>query len=431
LADGVLMKSQRGKLREFLEGIPKSDLHVHLDGSLRIPTLIEMARQTGVKLPSHEEAGLRELVFKEVYAGLPEYLRGFAYTCAVLNNAENLERVAYELAQDNLAEGVRYIEVRFAPQLHVRRDLSIERIVTAVCRGLERAQKEHQATSAVMEGLDIPFRFGIITCALRRFTEGMSLYYDDLLGALSYAPRKAVFAAASLELARAAADLAQEKGLPVVAFDLAGEEAGYPAEDHREAYDFAHRHFLNKTVHAGEAYGPESIFQAITDLHADRLGHGTFLFAADMIRDPAIRDPDRYVRSLARFIAEHRITIEVCPTSNLQTIPALRTLADHPVARMLENNLSVTICTDNRLISSTTVSREIELLVRHLPVTAKALKNLIIYGFKRSFFPGSYSEKRAYVRKAINLYERMEARFVPPEARGDSGVEWPLVRLDG
>ena len=393
---------------DFVRQIPKTDLHLHLDGSIRLSTLIEIARHDKINLPSYEEAGLRELVFKSSYANLPEYLQGFTYTCAALQTPENLERAAYELAQDNISEGVRYVEVRFAPQLHCRQGFSIEQVVRAVCRGLEMAKSEHNSQPFVRSGDDIPFEFGLIACALRSFNEHMSPYYEQILHVMSYAPKKEVFAAASLEMARAAADLAHREGLPVVGFDLAGEEAGYPAESHRAAYHYAHSHFIKKTVHAGEAYGPESIFQAITECYANRIGHGTFLFATDMVRDPAIGDPQAYVRSLAEYIASQRITIEVCLTSNTQTIPAIKTIADHPLRQMLKQNLSVSICTDNRLVSDTTVSKELLRACEGISMTPHHFRNMVVAGFKGSFFPGSYNEKRAYVRRAIDRYEKLE-----------------------
>jgi adenosine deaminase len=393
---------------EFIRAIPKTDLHVHLDGSLRISTLLELAKQEGVELPANDEAGLKELVFKEHYASLPEYLHGFAYTCAVLQNAENLERVAYELGQDNLAEGVRYVEVRFAPQLHCHDQFSLADVVRAVANGLDRAKREHNQTAAVKQGEDIPFEYGIIICAMRSFNEHMSDYYRKMLRLMSYARKKEVFAAASLEIARAAVSMAQRDGLPVVGFDLAGEEAGYPAGDHREAFGYAHKNFLRKTIHAGEAYGPESIFQAITDCHANRIGHGTFLFAEEMIQDPSIEDPALYTKLLAEYIASQRIAIEVNLTSNLQTTPSIKSVADHPVRKMIERNLSVSICTDNRLVSRTSVSREFEILVESIPVTRQQFRNLVISGFKGSFFPGSYNDKRRYVRAVINRYEQLE-----------------------
>jgi len=400
---------------EFIRLIPKTDLHVHLDGSLRINTLIELAKAEHVSLPSNEESGLKELVFKEHYADLPEYLEGFQYTCAVLQNAENLEHVSYELAKDNLEEGVRYLEVRFAPQLHISDDLPMDEVILAVCKGMDRAKREHnQSVSRDTEG-DIPFEYGIIVCALRCFNEQMSFYYKKLFNVMSYSKRKTIFAAASHELARAAVSLAHEQGLPIVGFDLAGEESGYPAEDHRVAFQYAHRHFLKKTVHAGEAYGPESIFQAITECHANRIGHGTFLFAADRVMKPAIVDPESYVRHLAEYIASQRIAIEVNLTSNLQTTPSIPNVASHPFKQMLEKNLSVSLCTDNRLISNTSVSREITLAIETLPITRRQLRNIVISGFKGSFYPGSYNEKRVYVRRVIDRYDQLERTLLSDE----------------
>lgn len=397
---------------EFIRAIPKTDLHVHLDGSLRLSTLIELARSARVALPSGDEAGLRELVFKSSYASLPDYLKGFLYTCAVLQTPENLERVACELAEDNLAEGVRYIEVRFAPQLHCREDFSIRDVVQAVCKGLDRAKVAHNRSPAVRNGSDIPFEYGVIACALRSFNAHMSPYYARLMQVLSHAPQKEVFASASLEMARAAADLAHRDGLPVVGFDLAGEEAGFPAEVHKAAYQYAHSHFIRKTVHAGEAYGPESIFQAITECHANRIGHGTFLFAKDMIQDPAIEDHEAYCRWLAEYIAGSRIGVEVCLTSNLQTTPTIRSVAEHPLARMMAYGLSVSLCTDNRLVSDTSVCKEMQLAADEIALQPRQLKNLVVAGFKGSFFPDSYSNKRAYVRKAIDRYDQLEREML-------------------
>ena len=194
-------------------------------------------------------------------------------------------------------------------------------------------------------------------------------------------------------------------------FDLAGPEAGWPAGDHNEAYQYAHKNFMMKTVHAGEAYGPESIFQAITDLHADRIGHGTHLLDTSMINNPAITDRDKYVDELAQYIADRRITIEVCLTSNMQTNPKLRRLEDHPWLAMQDKRLSTTFCTDNRTVSNTSVSREIELAIKHLGLTKADLKRSLIYGFKRSFFPGTYLEKRRYVRQVIDYYDKIESEI--------------------
>jgi adenosine deaminase len=215
---------------------------------------------------------------------------------------------------------------------------------------------------------------------------------------------------ASLELARAAVAVRDRFMLPIVGFDLAGQEAGYPADTHVAAYDYAHKHFLKRTVHAGEAYGPESINQAITDLHADRIGHGYHLFSPQLALSLPEEERAAYTASLAQYIADRRITLEVCLTSNLQTMPHLREtdLSQHNLRHMLEARLSVSLCTDNRLVSSTSVTKESRLAIQNFGITPKTLKHVVIYGFKRSFFPGSYLQKRAYVRQIIDYYERIE-----------------------
>lgn len=394
----------------LIRALPKADLHVHLDGSLRLGTLIELARERGVGLPSFSESGLNELVFKPHYRDLGEYLAGFGWTVAVMQDAEALERIAYEFALDNWAEGVRYVEARFAPQLHQHADLDTFGVLAAVTRGMRRAEGE--INRALPPG-EPGFRFGLIVCALRMFNEHFSDWYRQLLAVLARAPRPGVFGLASLELAREAVRARDEAGLPVVGFDLAGQEDGFPAIDHVAAYDFVHHNFMHTTVHAGEAYGAESIFQATSALHADRIGHGYLLFSPDRITDPRITDPLAYTRRLTQYLADRRITMEVCITSNLQTNPAIRTPADHALRQMIDNRLSVALCTDNRLVSHTSVSEEIRRAVDGCGVTARELRDIVIHGFKRSFFPGTYLEKRAYVRAVIDHYDAVIASFAP------------------
>jgi adenosine deaminase len=257
----------------------------------------------------------------------------------------------------------------------------------------------------------MPFEYGIILCAMRRFNRQMSPYYDRLIGRAGTTNIRYTYARASLSLVKEAVKL-RDEGLPIVGFDLAGEEAGSPAIHHKAAFQLAHSNFLRKTVHAGEAYGPESIFQAIAECYANRIGHGTFLFSEEAIKLKAIKDKKRYIEQLTEYIANQRITIEVCPTSNLQTIPELDTLANHPIQQMVDNGLSVSVSTDNRLVSHTTVSRELKLCIDHLTLTDSQFRDLVLAGFKRSFFPGSYAEKRAYVRRAINLYDALAEQFL-------------------
>ncbi len=393
---------------EFLKAIPKTDLHLHLDGSLRIPTLIDLAKQNGCALPSYTQDGLREVVFKDRYASLEEYLTGFGLTCSVMQTQESLERIAYELAIDNFSEGVRYIEIRYAPQLHINQHQNLKDVVLAVDKGLKRAKKQINGSLTPDEP---PFDYGIILCAMRFCNEHFSEYYRQFFNMHHYSPQRETIRLLSLELAQAAIALRDSTDAQIVAFDIAGAEYGYPADNHRDSYEFIHRNFMMKTVHAGEAFGPESIFQAITKCHADRIGHGLFLFSEERIVDTDISDKKAYIESLANYIAEKRITLEVCLTSNLQTVPEIKTVAMHPLRKMLDHNLSVTLCTDNRLVSNTTVTNEISLACDNFSLTPKQLKNIIVYGFKRCFYHGSYSQKRDYVRTNINYYEKIEQQF--------------------
>ncbi len=397
---------------DLIHRLPKTDLHVHLDGSLRLSTLIDLARQRRVALPSETEEGLRQTVFRERYHDLTEYLEGFRYTVAVLQDRESLERAAFELAEDCQAEGVRYLEVRFAPQLHVQPGFAMPDVVKAVDKGLRRAADAFNRRPEVAAGKEPRFAAGIILCALRFFLPQFSSGYERFFEAMPEAPASEVYAAASMEVARAAARLRRDEGLLVVGIDLAGREKGYPAEDHRQAYQVAHDAFLGKTVHAGEDYGPESIFQAITDLHADRIGHGTWLLDESKVRDPRIQDRKRYVEELAQYVADKRITMEVCLTSNQQTVPELASdLRQHPFGEMRRRKLSTTFCTDNRLVSDTDVSTEITRAVEAFALTPREVKDILIYGFKRSFFPGTYLEKRTYVRQVIDFANQVMASF--------------------
>lgn len=394
---------------DFLRKIPKTDLHVHLDGSLRIPTLIELAKEQNLELPSYTVEGLREKVFKDYYANLNEYLRGFAYTCSVMRTPEAIERISYELAVDSQEEGVRYIEPRFAPQLFMSDELGFEDVMNSVWKGLERAKKEFNSKPEIENGSEPKFNYGIIVCAMRFCAPNFSPFYKSFFESHKYSEPLEIINLASQELAKAAVKMKREKNIPIVGFDLAGAEDGYPADNHTEAYQIAHRNFLLKTVHAGEAYGPESIFQAITDLHTNRIGHGFYLFDDTKLTDEKNRKHAKdYVQNLARFIAHSRITLEVCPTSNLQTNPDLKgDIRNHPIGKMIDSKLSLTICTDNRLVSMTTVTKELKLVIENFKITPHQLKNIIAYGFKRCFYHGSYAEKREYVRSVLNYYDKL------------------------
>jgi adenosine deaminase len=408
--------------RDLIQAVPKSDLHAHLDGSMRTATLIELAREQGLVLPSYTVDGMHEKVFKPVYANLAEYLRGFDYTCAVLLKFEAMERAAFEMAEDAIAQGVRYMEVRFAPQRLVSSGEDCVRAFKAVGDGLLRAKQNHDLSVAVKRDGDIPFDWAIICCAMRNFGRGMSVYYDRLLDVLPGMRHKEVLAIASLEAVRAAVSARERHGIPVTGFDLAGEESGYPAGHHDAAYEEAHRHFIRKTVHAGEAYGPESIYEAIARCHAERIGHGTFLFSPERIQDPLIIDKTAFVDQLADYIATMRVTIEVCPTSNLQTIPELAgDMRNHPVKRMLDYGMAVAVGTDNSLVSHTNINHELALVSDACNLDLPSFKRLVLAGFKGAFYPGRYAAKRAFVRCAAERFESVVERHVRSRNGGGAG----------
>lgn len=391
--------------REQISKIPKSDLHLHLDGSLRLATLIELAREQKVSLPSYTEEGLRELVFKESYTSLTEYLKGFAHTGAVMRDPQSVERIAYELALDCINEGVLYIEVRLAPQLHIQRGSEMRWVLQAVDKGLGKASREYARSAGNAKPGHPPFEYGIVCCAMRTFSAEMGQYYRRLSESFPSTPARGLVGYASYELACAITNLRDELGIPIVGFDIAGAEAGHPAKYHREAYLHCRRHFVGVTVHAGEAYGPESIYGAITECGATRIGHGTNLFDCRSILDPEIRNRSRFCEHLAEYIARTRTTLEVCPTSNLQTNPEIKRLEDHPLGRMLENNLAIALCTDNRLVSHTSVTDEYLKTIRAFGIDRACLRRLVQTGFEGAFFPKKFTEKCAYVEKAMRAFD--------------------------
>jgi len=319
--------------RDRLHALPKAELHVHLDGSLRPATMLELAGEAGVNLPASEPGALAEAMRAADSRNLVEYLEKFAITLALMQTPAALERTAYELAEDSARENVRYLEVRYSPVLHTEAGMSLEEAVTAPLEGLGRAEKE------------LEIRTGLIICGIRSFDPAVSLRLAELAVAF------------------------QDRG--VVAFDLAGGEAGNPARNHREAFDFAARHHLAVTVHAGEADGAGSIAQALHECHARRIGHGTRL-----LEDPA----------LEAFVNDFRVPLEVCLTSNVQTRVA-PSFALHPFRRYFDAGLVVTLNTDNRLISGTTLTDEYWMAHQHLGMTWDELVEVALLGFKAAFLP--------------------------------------------
>jgi adenosine deaminase len=329
---------------EILRKLPKAELHCHLDGSVRPETLLDLARAQKVKVPGESADELRDYMHVTDAASLEEYLARFEVTISVMQTAEALERVAYELVEDNAREGVTYIEVRNAPVLNIHRGLTIPQVVEATVRGLRRGEKD----------FGVPGRF--IVCSLRNLSPEISL-----------------------DLARIAVDFKHDG---VVAFDLAGGEAGYPAADHAKAFAYARNNNLAVTVHAGEGYGAASIGQAVHKCCANRIGHGTRL----------LEDPE-----LAQFVNDRRIALEICLSSNVQTRVAASYEA-HPLRQYFDKGMNVTLNTDNRLMSNTTLSEEYHHAARHLGFTFDELAVISLNGFKAAFLP--WEERMCLVEQA-------------------------------
>jgi adenosine deaminase len=341
---------------DLIRALPKTDLHLHLDGSLRLESILDMAREQGIRLPADQPEDLGRLLrMGEGERSLERYLKAFDVTLAVMQEKEALERAAYELAADCAAENVKYIEVRFSPILHTRHGLSLKESVDAVRTGLQRAESEHDIQT------------GIILCGIRHISPESSLVLAQL--ALEY------------------------KGAGVVGFDLAGAEEHFPAKKHREAFFLILNNNINCTVHAGEAFGPASIAQAVHYCGAHRIGHGTRLR----------EDPD-----LMAYVNDHRIALEMCLSSNVQT-GATTSLAEHPVKFYLDQGLRVTLNTDNRLMSNTDLCKEYALGMRHCGLTVHDLEEIVIFGFKSAFLP--LKRKAELLRQAIQSLRQITAPY--------------------
>ncbi|MEJ7760715.1 MAG: adenosine deaminase [Gemmatimonadaceae bacterium] len=318
---------------ELLRRLPKAELHCHLDGSVRPATLLELGREYGVRMPRQSEEELRDYMLVSDARSLEDYLQRFEVTVSVMQSAEAIERIAYELGEDAWRDGVRYIEVRNAPILNSRGALSIDEALEAQIRGLQRAERD----------------FGIvcrsIVCSLRQLPP-----------------------ATSLEMARLAVSY-KDRG--VVAFDLAGGEAGFPAAAHGAAFAYAREHHLAVTVHAGEGDGADSVRGAVHSCGAHRIGHATRL----------IEDAE-----LTQYVNDRRIGLEICLTSNVQT-HAASSYETHPLREYFNRGLNVALNTDNRLMSGTTLTDEFAFAARHLDFTLDELSTLALNSFESAFLP--------------------------------------------
>jgi adenosine deaminase len=331
--------------------LPKAELHVHLDGSLRPATLFALGRAAGVSLPATDPSTLRDAMRVDDARNLEDYLRRFAITVAALQTPESVERVAYEMVADAAADGVRYLEVRYCPYLSRDRGLTLDEVIAAEWRGLVRGQRQFGV------------RTGIICCTLRHFDPEVSC-----------------------AIAEAAV---RQRGAGVVGFDIAGGEASHPAEPHAEACHLAARAGLGVTVHAGEAAGPGSLREALFTCRANRIGHGTRL----------VEDEE-----LIEYVRDQAIPVEINLTSNVQT-HAVPSLAAHPLPRYLERGLRVTLCTDNWLMSDVTLAGEYQRAVGAFGLGPSEVRQLALNGFEAAFLPpGDREALLAEVRGEIGAW---------------------------
>ncbi|MBT7972927.1 MAG: adenosine deaminase, partial [Candidatus Marinimicrobia bacterium] len=289
----------------LLKKLPKVELHCHLDGSLRVETILDLARRHNVSLPSSDASGLTKILSIGKKRGtLEEYITRFDITLSVMQTRDSLKRIAYELIEDVAAENIRYIEIRYSPILHTSNGMTLDEAIFSVRDGLKKGEK------------DFGVRSGIIVCGIRHISPEASLKLADLC--------------------------VRFKNKGVVGFDLAGAEENFPAKDHREAFYMILNHNINATIHAGEAFGPTSIHQAIHYCGAHRIGHGTRL---------------KEDKDLMRYVNNHRIPLEICLTSNWHTF-SVRSLKHHPMRYYYDQGIRVTLNTDNRLMSNTTLTKE-------------------------------------------------------------------------
>ena len=329
--------------RDLLTRLPKAELHCHMDGSVRPTTLLELGAEYGVAMPRITPEGLREYMRVDDARNLEDYLARFDVTLSVMQTEAALERIAYELAVDAAAEGVAYLETRYAPVLNTRGGLALGATVEAPLRGLARAERETGVVARV------------IVCGIRNLPPETSL-----------------------ELARLAVEY---RGRGVVGFDLAGGEAGNPASLHRSAFEYARANDLAVTCHAGEGAGAESVADAVHVCGAERVGHATRL-----IEDPALTD----------HVNEQRICCECCLTSNVQT-RAAQDYESHPFRRYFDLGLNVVLNTDNRLMSGTTLVDEYVHAAAHLDFSFDELARVAMNGFESAFV--SVSERAALLAR--------------------------------
>ena len=343
--------------RDVFRRMPKVLLHDHLDGGLRPATVIDLAREYGVDLPTTDEQELEKWFHAGAMVGnLTQYLQGFSATCGVMQHVEALERVAEEMLEDMANDGVAYVETRFSPLFHTEKGLKHAEVLEAVIKGLERGREKFGV------------RWGIIICAMRSMDPMTSLQMAEL--AVAYRNRG------------------------VVGFDLAGDEMGHPPKAHLDAFHYVQRENFNITVHAGEAFGKESIWQAVQYCGAHRIGHGTRL-GEDLFLEG---DTVIGIGSLAGYVLDKRIPIEICLTSNLHT-GAAASYEDHPFRYFFDKRFRVTLNTDNRLMSDVSMTDEYEVAAREYRLDFTDLEKIAINSMKSSFLP--YNQRLAVIYDSL------------------------------
>jgi adenosine deaminase len=349
--------------RDLLRRLPKAELHLHLDGSLRPQTMLDLADEYGKKMPAGDAEALRDYMHVQDATNLVDYLARFATTLSVMQTPEALERIAYELVEDAAEENVRYLEIRYCPALHTEEGMSLEQTVDAPLRGMRRAEA------------DFGVRAGLIICGLRHLPPENAVEMGEL--AVSYA------------------------GRGVVAYDLAGGEADNPARNFTAGFRKAWAANLPVTVHAGEAAGAESVWEAIHLCGARRIGHGTRL----------VED-----QGLFEYVRDQRIPIEICLTSNVQT-KAVRDFGEHPLKRYLDEGLVLSMNTDNRLMSATTVTEELWRAHEHLGLDWEELVELALMSFESAFLP--WGEKQDLVLDVVDEIQQLEDEVGDDEGEED------------
>ena len=344
-----------------LRDAPKVLLHDHLDGGVRPATVVELAAETGYEgLPTTDVEGLSAWFVEAANSGsLERYLETFAHTVGVMQTAEALRRVAAECAEDLAADGCVYAEVRYAPELHVTRGLALPEVVEAVNEGFREGERRAAAAGT-------PIRVGALLTAMRH-------------------------AARSMEIAELVVRYRDEG---VVGFDIAGAEAGNPPTRHLDAFEYLQRENAHFTIHAGEGFGLPSIWQAIQWCGADRLGHGVRIID-DITVGP---DGTTTLGRLAAYVRDKRIPLEMAPTSNVMT-GAAKSIAEHPIGLLRRLNFRVTVNTDNRLMSGTSMTREFTQLADAFDYGVLDFRWFTINAMKSAFIP--FDERLALIEGVI------------------------------